>query len=93
MILSDAAFTVMLNVLVPEALPLIALTVKLNVPVVVGVPEITPAVPRVSPPGKFPELTDHEALLTDEASRAEYAVPTVAYGREVVVIVIVVLSA
>ena len=93
MILSDAAFTVMLNVLVPDALPLIALTVKLNVPVVVGVPEITPAVPRDSPPGNFPELTDHEALLTDEASRAEYAVPTVPDGREVVVIVIVVLSA
>ena len=48
---------------------------------------------RLSPEGRLPEFTDHEALLIDEASRAEYAVPTVPDGREVVVIVIVVLSA
>lgn len=36
-------------------------TVKLNVPLAVGVPEIVPvAADRLSPAGKLPELTDHE---------------------------------
>ena len=60
--------TVMLKFFVDEAVPFEALTVKLNVPETVGVPEITPAVLRERPPGKFPELISHEALLTEEDS-------------------------
>lgn len=34
-------------------------TVKFVVPFVVGVPEITPALERLRPAGKLPELIDH----------------------------------
>jgi hypothetical protein len=34
-------------------------TVKLEVPLAVGVPEITPALDRLSPVGRLPEATDH----------------------------------
>jgi hypothetical protein len=34
--------------------------VKLAVPEAVGVPEITPALERLSPAGRLPEVTDHE---------------------------------
>ena len=42
-------------------LPLsLTVTVKLDVPVAVGVPEITPvAAARVTPAGRLPELIDH----------------------------------
>jgi signal recognition particle GTPase len=37
----------------------VAVTVKLDVPAFVGVPEITPALESDSPFGSFPLLTDH----------------------------------
>lgn len=55
---------------VAELVPLEALTVKLNVPELVGVPEIVPVELSVSPEGRVPELTDQEALLTEEANCA-----------------------
>ena len=36
-----------------------AVTVKVYLPVAVGVPEITPALLRVSPVGRLPDVTDH----------------------------------
>jgi len=54
--------TVILNACVPVIeLPSVTLTVKLLVPEVVGVPEITP-VPlfKLSPLGSVPDATDHE---------------------------------
>jgi hypothetical protein len=33
--------------------------VKVELPLAVGVPEITPALERVSPAGRFPDATDH----------------------------------
>ena len=37
----------------------VAFTVKLAVPAVVGVPEMVPLVPRLSPAGSVPVDTDH----------------------------------
>ena len=37
----------------------VTVTVKLDAPVPVGVPEITPALDMVNPAGRFPALTDH----------------------------------
>jgi hypothetical protein len=37
----------------------VTLTVKLEVPVAVGVPEIVPALESVRPAGRDPELIDH----------------------------------
>lgn len=37
----------------------VTVTVKLEVPAVVGVPEITPAALRLNPAGKVPDVTDH----------------------------------
>ena len=46
--------------LVCTGLPLsLTLTVKVEVPLAVGVPEITPELASVSPAGKLPELIDH----------------------------------
>ena len=36
----------------------VTITVKLKVPDAVGVPEITPFVPRVNPPGRVPAERD-----------------------------------
>ena len=50
----------MLNCFVPEPDELAALTVNVDVPAVVGVPEIVPVLAlRVNPAGRLPELTDH----------------------------------
>jgi hypothetical protein len=37
----------------------VTVTVKLDVPVFVGVPEITPPLDIVSPAGRLPDVTDH----------------------------------
>jgi hypothetical protein len=37
----------------------VTLTVKLDVPLAVGVPEMTPPLERVSPAGRLPEASDH----------------------------------
>src|SRR5262249_8626573 len=51
--------TVMLSALVPLCAPAVTWTVKLEVPAVVGVPEITPvAAVRVSPAGNVPLAID-----------------------------------
>jgi len=45
----------MLNAIVASGeTPFTALTVKLNVPAAVGVPEITPPLERLKPPGRVP---------------------------------------
>lgn len=50
---------VMLNALVPDAFKVsVAFTVKPNVPVFVGVPEITPPEERVRPFGNEPPVSD-----------------------------------
>src|SRR5262245_19211955 len=52
--------TVMLRALVTFCIPAVTLTVKPEVPVAVGVPEITPlAGVRVSPAGSVPLAIDH----------------------------------
>ena len=66
-----------------------ALTVNVNVPVLVGVPEIVPDVLKVSPSGRFPDDTDHAAPDVLDVRAAEYAVPKMPEGSSVVVIVIV----
>jgi hypothetical protein len=37
----------------------VTVTVKLDVPAVVGVPEITPPLDIVNPAGRLPDVTDH----------------------------------
>ena len=62
--------------------------VNVNVPVVVGFPEINPVVVfKVRPVGKLPtEIAQVYGKVPPEASRvAPYGVPTVAFAREVVV--------
>ena len=39
--------------------PSFTATVNVDVPLAVGVPEITPALDNVSPAGKLPEASDH----------------------------------
>ena len=64
-----------------------ALTVKLDVPVVVGVPEITPAELSVRPSGNAPLSSVHVIVPVPVAESVWlYAVPTVPPGRESVVI-------
>src|SRR5690242_18353886 len=62
-------------------------TVKLNVPAVVGVPEIVPLDPKFNPAGIAPAVAVHvyPPLPPVAASVAEYAEPTVAPGRDGVV--------
>jgi hypothetical protein len=64
-------------------------TVKLLVPVAVGVPEIRPvAGARLSPAGRLPALTDqvYGVVPPLACSRFEYVVPLVPDGRDEVVI-------
>ena len=69
--------------------PLVALTVKLNVPTVVGVPEISPVeVFKVRPSGRLPESIDHVKAAEPVAARVWlYDAPTVPLFSAVVVIV------
>ena len=79
------ATIVMLSDLLSVPVVLVAVTVKLNVPAVVGVPEITPELERLSPDGGLP---DHVIGVVPVAVRVwEYAIPTVPLLRVVVVIV------
>jgi hypothetical protein len=66
----------------------VTFTPKLAPPEVVGVPEITPLDERLRPAGREPELSvqAYGGVPPEAARVAEYAVPTVAPGREVVVI-------
>jgi hypothetical protein len=62
---------------------------KFEIPLVVGVPEITPALDRVSPAGRLPALSFHvyPGVPPLALSVAEYAAPTFAAFRVVVPIV------
>ena len=52
------AVTTILKAPVPVPAAFVALTVKLNVPAVVGVPEITPALLKFKPLGRLPLSID-----------------------------------
>ena len=69
-------------------------TVKLDVPRVLGVPLITPAVDSDRPAGKVPLVTDHAYGVTppDAIRVVEYGTNLVAGGRVVVVNVTVLLT-
>ena len=72
---------------VPLPAALAALTVKLDVPAVVGVPEMAPA-ESVKPPGNTPVSMLHVIGVVPVAVNVWlYAVPTVPPGNAVVVIV------
>ena len=67
----------------------VAVTVNVEAPVVVGVPEIVPSAPNVSPAGNWPMLTFHVTTVvgwSPATSFAEYGEPATAVGREVVLI-------
>jgi hypothetical protein len=68
-------------------LPLLAVTVKFAVPAVVGVPEISPVSgSSVKPAGKLPAVTLQFIVPPPVAESVWlYAVPTVPFGSEVVV--------
>ena len=67
----------------------VALTVKFDVPAVVGVPVIAPVdVFKLRPPGRLPLAIAHVIGVVPVAARVWlYAVPTVPAGKEAVVIV------
>jgi len=79
----------MLSALVAFPTLLVALTEKLNVAAVVGVPLITPLVVfKLRPPGRLPLAIAHVIGAVPVAARVWlYAVPTVPAGKEAVVIV------
>ena len=79
---------VILSSLVALTEPDTALTVNVDVPAVVGVPEIVPELLSVSPAGRLPEAIDHVTAEESAASMAEYDALTVPDGRLVVVILI-----
>ena len=64
-----------------------AVTVKLEAPAVVGVPEIAPALLRVNPAGRVPVVTLQAAVPTPpvDCNAALYAVPTTPLGTDAVV--------
>ena len=67
---------------------LVAFTVKLEVPVGVDVPDISPAAESVKPVGKLPLSNDHViGAVPVAASCALYTVPVKPLGSEVVVII------
>ena len=72
---------------VASPVPLVALTVKFDVPAVVGLPEITPVVALSDKPaGRLPAEMLHVMGVVPVAARVWlYATPTVPPGREVVV--------
>jgi hypothetical protein len=58
-VIFGGAVIVIDNTFVALPAALVALTVKLEVPCAVGVPDITPAVDRLSPVGSVPLCNDH----------------------------------
>jgi hypothetical protein len=76
------------NDFVLSPVELVALTVKLLVSAVVGVPEISPVDPRLKPSGNAPLAMLHVMGGSPIAASVWlYAVPTVPFGNDVVVIV------
>jgi hypothetical protein len=81
-----ATFMIMDNDFVSLPALLVALTVKLNVPAAVGVPEIIPVVESAKPVGRLPLDIDHVMGAVPVAvSGWLYDVPTVPLGNVVVV--------
>jgi len=67
---TPALLITMLKVLVAFPKSLVALTVKLDVPAAVGVPEITPAAPfKPSPEGRLPLAKVHVIGVVPVAAR------------------------
>ena len=59
-VITGAALTVRVRLFVPCSPPAsVTLAVKVKLPDVVGVPEITPAVVNATPAGNCPEVTVH----------------------------------
>ena len=70
-IAGSAGAIVIVSERVPELAPFCALTVNVDVPAVVGVPEIAPVEElRESPEGRVPELTDQVTSETPAVSVA-----------------------
>ena len=82
----DTGLITMLNACVSLPGTFVALTVKLNVPAAVGVPEMVPSLESARPAGRLPPSTFQEMGASPSAVRVWlYAVPTVPPGRDVVV--------
>src|SRR5262249_26992189 len=89
-IIAAEELTVTLRASVALCAPAVTWTVKLVVPIVVGVPEMMPAVgERASPMGSVPLAIDqvYGGVPPMAVRVALYAAPTVAAGRLVVVMV------
>jgi hypothetical protein len=80
------ALIVMDNDLVSVPISLVAFTVKVDFPAVVGVPEITPAVVRLKPAGNAPSRLHVMGVSPLAASFLLYATPTVPPANDPVVI-------
>jgi hypothetical protein len=70
--------------------PLVAVTVKADAPIAVGVPPIAPlALFKLNPAGSVPLVTAHEmGLLPPAANVKEYALPTKPAGSEDRVVIV-----
>ena len=78
---------VMLNAWVASgALPLVAVTVPVKVPLLTGVPLMTPAELKLNPVGKAPAVTLNVGEPVDVYAKA-YATPTLPFGGGPFVIV------
>ena len=67
----------------PATLVAVSVTVNIEVPPAVGVPEIVPSVPSLRPAGREPALTVHAPVfpnMPEAVSVAEYGAPTAADG-------------
>ena len=81
-----ASIIVIDNVKVSSPAVFSALTVKVKIPALLGVPEISPSVERFNPSGKFPFVRDHViGAVPEAASLLLYAVFTIPSGRVAVV--------
>jgi len=82
------SFTIIESCFVSLPASFIALTVKTNVPAAAGVPEITPALEKVSPSGKVPpSRVQVIGIVPVAASVCLYSIPTSPFGRVIVIIV------
>ena len=91
-VVTASALIVMLRFFVVLDEPDAALTVKVDVPSKVGVPEIMPNELSVRPGGRLPNDTDQTVSVGFDVSAPEYSVPTTPEGSLVVIMVIAVPS-
>ena len=68
-VITGGAFMVIERAFVSLPSALVALTVKLKTPAVVGVPEIAPVGARVNPPGNAPAWMLHVIVVMPVAAR------------------------